>query len=80
MLKKLNTTGDLRNFLADVMMEVKDNGLNLDKASQITKLAGQINESFYAEIKVARIRKEAGFQMGKLGAMPISDEQEPESK
>lgn len=63
----------MRDFLGKMMLEVRDNGLNLDKANQITKLAGQINESFYAEIKVARVRKEAGIEMNKLGAMPIAE-------
>lgn len=45
----------------------------------ITKIAGQINESFYAEIKVARVRKEMGIEMGKLGAMPIACETEAEN-
>mgnify|MGYP001597369019 CR=1 FL=1 len=73
---KINTTGELRDFLGKMMFEVRDNGLNLDKANQITKLAGQINESFYAEIKVARVRKEGGVQMGQLGSMPIAETQE----
>ncbi len=68
---KIKTTGQLRNFLADMMIGVKNGDLDLDKASRITKLAGQINENFYAEIKVAKVRAEAGEQMPVLGDMPI---------
>ena len=69
----INTTGELRKFLATMLLGVKNGDLDLDKASRITKMAGQINESFYAEIKVAKIRLEAGEAMTKLGDMPIGD-------
>ena len=68
---KIKTTGELRDFLASMMLGVKNGDLDLDKASRITKLAGQINESFYAEIKVAKVRAEAGEAMGALGDMAI---------
>jgi len=68
---KIKTTGELRDFLAEMMVDVKNGSLDLDKARNITKLAGQINESFYAEIKVAKIRAEAGEVMTGLGAMIV---------
>jgi hypothetical protein len=68
---KIKTTGELRDFLANMMIGVKNGDLDLDKASRITKLAGQINESFYAEIKVAKTRAEAGAVMVDFGAMSI---------
>jgi hypothetical protein len=72
---KLETTGQMRQFLANMMLGVKNGDLDLDKASRITKLAGQINESFYAETKVAKVRAEAGQEMDKLGAMKIGESQ-----
>lgn len=69
--KGIKTTGELRDFLAMMMLGVKNGDLDLDKARNITKLAGQINESFYAEIKVAKIRAEAGQEMDALGSMKI---------
>jgi len=69
---EIKTTGDLRNFLALAMEDVKGGFLDLDKASRITKLAGQINESFYAEIKTARIRTEMGEEKHALGQLPIA--------
>jgi hypothetical protein len=70
-MAKIKTTGQLRDFLADMMIGVKNGDLNIDKASRITKMAGQINESLYAEIKVAKVRLEAGEEMAKLGEMKI---------
>ena len=66
---KIRTTGELRDFLATIMLGVKNGDIDLDKARNITRLAGQINESFYAEVKVAKARAEAG-EFG-LGAMKI---------
>lgn len=68
---KIKTTGQMRDFLATMMVGVKNGDLDLDKASRITKLAGQINESFYAEIKVAKVRAEAGENMPALGEMSV---------
>lgn len=78
--KKIKTTGQLRDFLASMMVEVKTGTLDLDKARNITKLAGQINESMYAEVKVAKVRAEAGQIMPDLGSMQIGESNnEPEA-
>ncbi len=71
---KIKTTGELRDFLATMMLGVKNGDLDLDKARNITKLAGQITESFYAEVKVAKVRAEAGEVLTGLGAMRIGGE------
>ena len=71
--KSIQTTGQLRDFLASMMVGVKNGDLDIDKASRITKLAGQINESLYAEVKVAKVRLEAGIAMGALGAMKVGE-------
>lgn len=75
--RRVETTGELRAFLAEVMADVRDGSIDIDKASRITKLAGQVNESMYAEIKVAKIRAEAGDTMGALGSMHIGDLESP---
>lgn len=69
--KSIQTTGQLRDFLASMMVGVKDGDITIDKAARITKLAGQINESMYAEVKVAQVRLEAGIAMEALGAMKV---------
>lgn len=69
---KLKTTGQLRAFLADMMVGVKNGHVDPDKASRITKLAAQVNESFYSEIKVAKTLSESGKAFSEFGDLPIS--------
>jgi hypothetical protein len=77
MSAKLKTTGQLREFLVDMAIGVKNGVLDLDKASRITKLAAQINESFYSEIKIARIQREAGVAVADLGELKIGGKESP---
>lgn len=76
MAVKIKTTGQLREFLAKMIVDVESGSIDLDKASRITKLAGQINESFYAEVKVAKTRAEAGHIMSDIGSMSVCDPSE----
>ncbi len=76
MSAKIKTTGQLRDFLANMMLGIKNGDLDLDKARNLVKMAGQINESMYAEIKVAKVRLEAGEQVEKMGALPIGEKDE----
>ena len=69
--RQIKTTGQMRDFLVNMMLGVKNGHLDPDRASRITKLAAQINESMYAEIKTARVRTEAGEAMPKIGEMKI---------
>jgi len=71
MQDEIKTTGNLRRYLAEIMKKVEAGEIEPDKASRITKLAGQINESFYSEIKVARVMVEAGKEAAKLGTLNI---------
>ena len=73
MSEKLVTTGQLREFLASMMQAVKSGEVEITQAAQITKLAGQINESFYAEVKIAKVRAEANKEMSELGALRIGE-------
>lgn len=68
---KIKNSGNLRRFLADTMVEVKAGTIDVEKAGRITKLAAQINESFYSEVKVAKVRADAGEKLIELGALEI---------
>lgn len=46
-------------------------------ASRVTKLAAQINESIYAEIKVARVQAELGkIQPAVMGGLPLGEDKD----
>lgn len=68
----IRTTGELRAFLAQALEDVKDGTLEPERANRITKLAAQINESFYSEIKIVKILGEAGTAVSQLGELPIN--------
>lgn len=70
----IKTTGDLRKFLAGALLAVRDGGMTPEIASRVTKLAAQVNESFYSEIKIQKVRLEAGLELGKLGALQLEEE------
>ena len=72
MSTKIVTSGDLREFLATMLLGVKNGDLDVEKARNITKMAAQINESFYSEIKIAKVEMEAGKEMRKLGSLMIN--------
>ena len=42
----INTTGDLRKFLCNSISSVANGTMDIAKAREVTKLGGQVNESF----------------------------------
>jgi hypothetical protein len=68
---KIKTTGELRQFLVDMMVGVKNGHLDLDQAGRITKLAAQVNENLYAEVKIAKIKTDMGEKMPTLGNLQL---------
>jgi len=71
-MAKINTSGDLREFLCSTINGVANGTVDADKARNITKLASQVNESFYSEIKIAKVQMEAGKEASALGALRIN--------
>jgi hypothetical protein len=72
--KKISTTGELREFLAETLVSVQEGKIEPDAARNITKMAAQINESFYSEIKIAKVLLEANQtnSVEKLGSLPLN--------
>lgn len=70
-MSKIKTTGDLREFLTEVMEEVRNAKLTVDRASSVIKAAAQINESFYSEIKTKALEKKLGNTVKDIGQLPI---------
>jgi len=56
------------------MTKVSDGTLPSDEARNIAKLAAQINENAYAEIKAAKLQIELGREVSKWGDLPVSSE------
>ena len=67
----ISTTGELRKFLAQTILDVKSGSIGLDEAARITKLAAQINEGFYSELKAQKVAQEVGGETKALGDLPI---------
>jgi hypothetical protein len=72
---KLNTTGKLREYLATALVETKEGKLDLDKARAIAKMAAQINDSFYSEIKLMEVQLHLGKEVAttQIGKMVIGE-------
>lgn len=67
----INTAGDLRKFLCQSINGVANGTMDIGKAREVTKLAAQVNESFYSEVKVARLQIDLGNEASKLGALKV---------
>lgn len=72
-MSKIKTTGDLRKYLLSTITLVGNGIIDTDKARNITKLAAQINESLYAEVKVAKTKLELGQEADKIGELKLAD-------
>lgn len=66
---KIETTGQLRQFLANAITKVGRGEMSTEEAQKITKLAAQINESFYSEIKIAKTK----WEMGEVEKVQLGD-------
>ena len=71
-MAEINTTGDLRKFLCNSISSVANGTMDIAKAREVTKLAGQVNESFYSEVKVARLQIDLKEEADKLGSLPVA--------
>jgi len=68
---RIRTTGQLRNYLAKVLLDVSEGRIDPDKGRTIVKVAAQINESFYSEVKIASVQHEAGKVFAELGNLEL---------
>lgn len=69
---QIKTSGQLRQNLVEMIRDVRDGKLEPSRASAASKLAAQINENFYAEIKAAKLDLQKGITPNVLGDMPIN--------
>ena len=71
MAKQIKTTGELRRFLCDALVKIENGAMDAQTAKEISKMSAQINESLYAEVKVAKIKIELGENAGKFGSLGL---------
>jgi hypothetical protein len=78
MSEKIETTGQLREFLCDVLQDVRHGEIETETAARLTRLAAQVNESFYAEVKVIRAKQDLGQKIDTFGSLHVNvgDEEE----
>ena len=70
-MSKITNTGELRDFLCGAINGVANGTFDVNKAKEVTKIAAQINESLYAEVKVAKTQIELGAEAAKFGALNL---------
>ena len=76
MSKRIKTSGDMRDYLTGLMADVQSGRVNIDKASQITKMAAQVHESLYSEVKIARLKFELTKETHRFGKLELGGEGE----
>jgi hypothetical protein len=54
---------------------VANGTFDVNKAKEVIKLAAQVNESLYAEVKVARIQLELGREVTKFGGLQLGEDE-----
>lgn len=76
----IRTSGDIRRFIAQAMVDIRAGDLSVDKGACIAQLAKEITASMQAEVNVAKVRlgvMSVGKHMGEvtqMGKLVIEDE------
>jgi len=70
-MAKITKTSELREYLCSAINMVGNGTMDAEKARNIVKIAGQINESLYAEVKVARTKIELGKAADEFGELSL---------
>lgn len=77
MREKIETTGQLREMLANAAKGVLNGDLDIDRATALHKIAKNISDSLYSETKIAMFSHEVGNTAAAMGALKIGDPSEP---
>jgi hypothetical protein len=75
----IKTAGDLRGFLADIMVGVRDGRVESTAAAAISKIAAQINQSLAVEINTALQLEKMGKDRPIAGSMLIGRADDPKT-
>lgn len=71
-MSTLRTAGELRGFLADILIGVQSGAVDTNKASAIAKVAAQINQSLICEVNTALQLERMGKGRPVAGSMVIA--------
>lgn len=71
-MPRIQTTGDLRAFLTDVMVDLREGRIDPAKAGRVAALASQINASFLAEIAIGRVQVQSGETAPAVGTVLLA--------
>lgn len=67
----ITLSGEMRTYLASLLPKVIAKEISPEEVKAATNLAGQINESTYAEIKLMRTMIELGDKPAEFGKMKL---------
>jgi len=70
-MPKITKTSELREYLLKAIDDVATGALDIEKARNIVKLSGQVHESLYSEVRVAKTMVELGSESAKFGTLPL---------
>lgn len=73
--RRIKTTGDLRSALAETLIKVENGQIKPEDARMIHKLAHAINDSFFAESKIATLQIQLQQEPKHFGGMELSPQQ-----
>lgn len=68
----MQKSGELRKFLLDSINKVENGEMEEAQARNIIKMAGQVNESLYAEVKVSKTKLELGETIEQFGKLDLT--------
>lgn len=71
-MSTLRTAGELRGFLADVLIGIQAGTIDTNKANAIAKVSAQINQSLAVEVNTALQLERMGGERPVAGSMVIA--------
>ena len=80
MKEVIRTSGDIRRFIAQAMVDIRSGELSVAQGTCIAQLAGKLTENMQVEVNVAKVRVSmmaSGKSMGEItnmGKLVIEDE------
>jgi hypothetical protein len=72
-VSKIKTAGELRGFLADILVSIRNGSVDVEEAKAVAQVAAQINNSLAVEVKAAgELKKWPGDTAHIAGSMQIA--------